>query len=232
MFNVKSSIVRFTFIAVELIVSPLIRIWLARGWNCSLPRTALPFCVLLHTVQLMLPVPLERAGPLVQWPDRLRVHSVHHPASLPAYVHQSNVQQHPQMLRDRRLLQFQRRHYLAPRPLLPRQIVQDLAPPGLGDCVERVRRCSRSSHAHTIHSYMGICQAIFFRSISRVGMSRLQTIEASLPSIWLTGGVRFLANVMFEVFIQVLPYRAERLFIVLQSADQQRAFQRANDQLR
>src|ERR1700691_3466291 len=98
-FNVKSSIVRFSLIAVEVIVSPLIfRFVLPRGWNRSLPRTALPLCMFLHPVQLMPPVTLERAGPLVQRTDRLRVYSVEHPASLPACIHQPNVQQHTQML--------------------------------------------------------------------------------------------------------------------------------------
>src|SRR5580658_5200772 len=99
MLNVKSSIVRFILIAVEVMVSPLIiRFVLPRGWSRALPRTALPLCVFLRAVQLMLPEPLERAGPLVQRTDRLRVHSVEHPASLPACIHQPNVEQHTQML--------------------------------------------------------------------------------------------------------------------------------------
>src|SRR5580692_292894 len=165
MFNVKSSIVRFNFGAVEFIVSPLVKICPAacRATATTLRlRTAFPLSLLLHPTQLMLPVPLKRAGPLVQRPDRLRVHSVHHFASLPSYVHQPNVQQHPKMFRHRRLFQLQRRHNLAHRPLLQRQVVQYVAPPRLGDCVKCVRRCSRSRHAPTIHSYMGICQGVFF----------------------------------------------------------------------
>ncbi len=66
------------------------------------------------------------------------------------------------MLRNGRLLHLQRVHDLSHRPLLQRQIIQNLPPPRLRHRIKRIRSRRRSRHAPTIHSDMGICQALFF----------------------------------------------------------------------
>src|SRR5437763_7859947 len=50
------------------------------------------------------------------------------------------------MLRDRRLLQPQRDHDLPHLALVPRQVLQNLAPPWLGHRVERIRSSCRPRH--------------------------------------------------------------------------------------
>src|SRR5580692_4876965 len=60
---------------------------------------------------------------------------------------------------------------------------------------------------------------------------KLQKLRVTRLANWLTVGLAFCANAFFEVFVEVLPHRAQRCIIVLQAADQQRAFQRSNDQL-
>src|SRR5882757_465798 len=110
----------------------------------------------------MTPVPGERFGPLVQRPDRLSIRSIQHAPPVASYVYQADFKQHSQVLRDRRLLHPERVHYLANRPFLERDEVQDLPTPRFGYGIEDIRSCRRSCHVRTIHSHIGICQALFF----------------------------------------------------------------------
>jgi hypothetical protein len=52
-----------------------------------------------------------------------------------------------------------------------------------------------------------------------------RAVRATRLSEWLAFWWVFRADVVFEVFVEVLPNGAERFFIVLQAADQQRAFE-------
>ena len=109
----------------------------------------------------MTPVSLKHARPLVKRPYCLCVGAIQHPAPVPPHVHQPNFEQHPQMLRHRRLLQPHRLHNLSDRPFLQREIVQNLTPARFRHRIERIRCCRRPCHASTLHAYMGICQALF-----------------------------------------------------------------------
>jgi len=86
----------------------------------------------------------------MQRPYRLRVRPVQLLTPLAAHPNQPHVTQHPQVLRDRRLLQPQRRHNLSNRSLCSSEITQNLPPPGLSHRVECIRRCARSRHDENI----------------------------------------------------------------------------------
>src|SRR5260370_1813351 len=77
----------------------------------------------------MTPVALERFRPLVKWTDPLGVGSIEHTPPVAPHVDEPHFQQHPQMLRHRRLLHPQRVHNLPDGPLLPGQIVENRPPP-------------------------------------------------------------------------------------------------------
>src|SRR6266513_1618164 len=110
----------------------------------------------------MTPVALEGFRPLVKRPDRLRVGSIEHPAAVAPHVDQAHLEQHPEVLRHRRLRHPQRIHNLSHRPLLQRQIVQNLPPPRLRHGIERIRRCRCSCHwLNNIFLY-GNVSSIFF----------------------------------------------------------------------
>lgn len=86
----------------------------------------------------MLPEAFELARPLVQRSDFLRVGSIEHLAAITPHVDQSNIPQHPKVLRYGRLLQPESRHNLPDRALLEREVVQYLASARLGYGVEGV----------------------------------------------------------------------------------------------
>src|SRR5713101_8372310 len=94
----------------------------------------------------MTPEPLKRFRPLVKRTDRLRVRSIKHPPPVAPHVDQAHLEQHPQVLRYRRLLQPQQIHNLPYRPLLQRQIAQDRPPPRLRHGIKRIRSCRRPCH--------------------------------------------------------------------------------------
>src|SRR5260370_7365261 len=109
----------------------------------------------------MTPESLKCFGPLVKRTDRLRVGPIKHSPPVPPHVDEPHLPQHPQVLRDRRLLHPQRVHNLPHRPLLQRQIVQNLPSPRLGHRIKRIRSCCPSSHPPPIHPHLGISQPIF-----------------------------------------------------------------------
>ena len=69
----------------------------------------------LDAAQLLLPVTLVRARPLVHGLDCLRVRSVKHPTAVAARSNQIHLAQHPQVLRDRRLGEAYRAYTLLQR---------------------------------------------------------------------------------------------------------------------
>src|SRR5437016_381327 len=74
----------------------------------------------------------------MQWTYRLRVRAIELVASVAAHVHQSNITQHPQVLRDRGLRQLESDHDLLDRAFAGGQVLEDLAPARLSDRVERI----------------------------------------------------------------------------------------------
>lgn len=86
----------------------------------------------------MLPETFELARPLVQRADFLRVRSIEHLAAIASHMDQTNIPQHPKVLRYTRLLQPESNHNLTDRALLEREVIQYLAPSRLGDSVEGV----------------------------------------------------------------------------------------------
>src|SRR5271169_120864 len=75
------------------------------------------------------------------------------------------------MLRNGRLLHLQSIHNLPHRPFLQRQVVEYLSPPRLRHSIKSVRSGSSSCHDVTIHSYMGICKALFLGHLSPSSVS-------------------------------------------------------------
>src|SRR5271170_6836683 len=71
------------------------------------------------------------------------------------------------MLRNGRLLHLQSIHNLSHGPLLQGEVVEYLSPPRLRHSIKSVRGGGCSCHASTIHSDMGICQALFLPAFPR-----------------------------------------------------------------
>ena len=153
------------------------------------PATSLrPF---LDPIQLVLPQPFERLGPLVQWPDCFRVRSIKHMPPVPPYAHQTDVPQHPQMLRHRRLLHAQAHHDVPDRPLLQRQIVQDFPPPRLSHRIKRIRGCRRSCQLGEL--YIPIWEYVkphFLAAFTRGPVQRQGYSRRAPPSIQRVCGQR------------------------------------------
>jgi len=98
--------------------------------------------VLEHVVEAVEPLGpqlLEADDPVVDGPERLTVDPVQAPSSVVAHVHRSHFAEHPQVLGDLRLGQPEHIDEVVHGPLAAAERVQDRAPPGLGDGVERVR---------------------------------------------------------------------------------------------
>src|SRR5580692_8562932 len=93
------------------------------------------------------------------------------------------------MLRNGRLLHLQSIHNLPHRPLLERQIVEYLSPPRFRHSIKRIRSRCRSWHGSTIHTYMGICQALFFASLRYL-------LSFSEGTAW--GLAAFLMSLLFQ----------------------------------
>ena len=63
------------------------------------------------------------------------------------------------MLRYRRLPELERIRDVGHRPLVAGDELEDVAPAGFRDRVERIGRRRSAGHVPFIYSYMGICQA-------------------------------------------------------------------------
>jgi len=86
----------------------------------------------------MTPVLLENPGPLVQRTNRLRVGAIEHLASVAPKADQTDVTQHLQVLRHRRLTEIEVRYDVADVTLLRREIDEDVAALSFSDSVEGV----------------------------------------------------------------------------------------------
>src|SRR5256885_683739 len=112
MFSVKSSI----FVTVEIMISPCrqFRLLVHTGFRSF-----------LDTFQLVSPVSLEGAGPVVQRADGIRIRAIELLPAVATQPDQANVSQHPQMLGHRRLAKAQSRHDFANGALLEDQVVEN-----------------------------------------------------------------------------------------------------------
>src|SRR5215471_8312875 len=106
----------------------------------------------------MTPVLLEDPGPLVQRPNGVRVGAIEHLPSVAPKADQTDVAQHLQVLRHRRLTEIEVRNDVADVTFLRREVDEDVAALSLSDGVEDVR-CRRSAgHSGELYSHYGICQ--------------------------------------------------------------------------
>src|SRR5262249_15740587 len=107
----------------------------------------LRFGSLLDALQLLSPVPLERAGPLVQWLDSRRIRSIQLAPSLASHPHQAHVAKHTQVLRNRRLGQGQSSNEVGDRTLLGGEKLEDDAALRLGNRIEHIGPGSSARHS-------------------------------------------------------------------------------------
>jgi hypothetical protein len=94
----------------------------------------------------MTPIALELTGPFVERPNRLDVRPIEDLAPVAPHVHEPDVSQHTQVLRNTWLSDGQRLDDVADRTLGRGEKVEDVAAAWLGHGVERVRRCSGPGH--------------------------------------------------------------------------------------
>src|SRR5713226_4070888 len=158
MLRVSSSIVdavrathsSYEFVAFHSLAAetPMLRLLHGLVWLVAAlrRRATARFGAFLDPAELLTPEALERAGPLVQGPERPGVRAIQHPTAVATCPHETDVAQHAQMLRDRRLRQSERIHDLAHRALVGRQKVEDRPAPGLCDRVERIRARGGARH--------------------------------------------------------------------------------------
>src|SRR5688572_9712783 len=93
----------------------------------------------LDAPQLAAPVAFEHCAPFMNASELIGVGSIH---GLPAFTtcrDQPDVAQHLQVLRDRWLIEFQRRGDLRHRMLLAGNELEDVTAAWLGDGIERIR---------------------------------------------------------------------------------------------
>src|SRR5215467_14223720 len=106
----------------------------------------------------MTPVLLEDPGPLVQRPNGVSVGAIEHLASVAPKADQTDVAQHLQVLRHRRLTEIEVRNDVADVTFLRREVDENVAALSFSDGVEDVR-CRRSAgHSGELYSHYGICQ--------------------------------------------------------------------------
>src|SRR5215204_536054 len=106
--------------------------------------------VLEHVVEAVEPLrpqPLEAGHPVVDGLERLAVDPVQAPPAVVSHVHRSHFAEHPQVLGHLRLGQPELGDQVVDGALPAGEHIQDRAPPGLGDGVERVRGGCCSGHA-------------------------------------------------------------------------------------
>src|SRR5712691_9373292 len=111
------------------------------------------FGVLLDPRQLTPPMPGERAAPLVDRAQRIGVGAIEDPAAVATEIHEAHVTQDLQVLRDGRLRDPEHLRDVADRPLLRREVIENVAAAALRDRVERIRRGGGPGHDPIIFPY-------------------------------------------------------------------------------
>src|SRR5687767_5165086 len=116
----------------------------------------LPLELFQHDVELVEPLrprPLVALDPVVDRLERLPVQPVEPLPSPPSHAHRADLAEHAQMLRHLGLGHAERAHEVVDRVLAAGEHVQDLAAPGLGHRIERVRGRRCPCHAEIIYPY-------------------------------------------------------------------------------
>ncbi len=106
----------------------------------------------------MTPVLLEYPGPLVKRANRVRIGAVEHLATVAAKAHQTDVPQHLEVLRHRRLTEIEVRDDVADVTFVRREVDEDVAALSFSDGVEDVRCRRGAGHSRELYSHHGICQ--------------------------------------------------------------------------
>src|SRR5688500_1776576 len=117
--------------------------------------------ILQHDIQPAEPLrprALIRFHPVMDRLERVPVQPVQPLTSFVPHGNRSHLTEHSQVLRHLWLSQPERPHELVYGKLPAREGVQDLSPPGLGHCVERICCCRCSSHSRIVYTHMGIRQ--------------------------------------------------------------------------
>src|SRR4051812_39219231 len=92
----------------------------------------------LDALQLSAPVPREQAAPFVDAAQRVGVGPVERVAAVATGVDETDLEQHLQVLRRRRLVQLEGQRDLGDGSLLAREQLEDVPPARLGDGVEGI----------------------------------------------------------------------------------------------
>src|SRR5262245_43648210 len=103
--------------------------------------------VCFDATQLTAPVLGEHPAPVVNGQQRVGVGSIQGSPAIPSRRHETDVQQHLEMLRDGWLFELDRIGDLADRTLFGGDDFEDVAAPSLGDRVERIRGRRGARHA-------------------------------------------------------------------------------------
>ena len=123
----------------------------------------------------MPPVLLENSRPLVERANRIRVGAVEHLAPVAAKTHQTDVPQHLEVFRHRRLTETEVVDDVADVTFLRSEVDENVATLSFSDGIEDVR-CRRSAgHEGELYSHYGICQPTSGGSDPGDGLHRGQT---------------------------------------------------------
>ena len=131
----------------------------------------------------MAPEAFERLREVVQRPERLNLGAIEDLASLSPHIHEADVAQHLEVLRDRGLPQAERHDDVADGPFVEREVHQDFATANFGDGIENIGCSGRTRHG-ALYSHDGICQVLLEpqlalmvdRIVPRVGSSNSMQI--------------------------------------------------------
>src|SRR5215470_5669276 len=106
----------------------------------------------------MLPKALEGTRPLVEGTNGVSIGAIEDPTAITTRMHQADIAQHTQVLRDGGLLEAQCDHDIANGALLRGEVVEDFAAAWLSDGVKGIGSGGGARHAPRLHSHIGICQ--------------------------------------------------------------------------
>jgi hypothetical protein len=115
----------------------------------------------LHASELVPPVSLKSAGPLVERPDRIGVGAVKHLAAVATNVNQANFEKHSEVLRDRRLREIESGDDVVDGALLRYKEAENVAATGFGHGVKGVGGGGGARHEWIIFPYRNMSRDIF-----------------------------------------------------------------------
>jgi hypothetical protein len=114
----------------------------------------------LHAGELMPPVSLERAGPFVEWADRISVRAIEHLPAIAADIHEADLEQYAEVLGDGRLRKVESGDDVVYGALLGYEEAENVAAAGFGHGVEGVGGGGGARHERIIFLYGNMSSAI------------------------------------------------------------------------